>query len=598
MSSIDQPIDSPPEKAVPQEDEVRVEGLLAHARLLLAVVAVVTLYFDSGQPTFGAATDLLPAIYAVSAAALSVGVRRFPDRILRWGVGVHALDVAAAAFFITFTEGPGSPASLFLAFVLLGAALRWGFQPTLLTGAATVAWYLIDQLLLVPAATDQMTRSLPRAAYLFTATFVIALVAGSEAALHRENRLVSLVLARLKSRNGFTDPLQEIFGLCLAHMGADSGLLALEHEKTGRLYLWNARRSAKSKETHLSLAELRATDRDIVFFEMPREAVVWGASRRSGSAHIRGLGTKSYVELVDVNPAPHIRLLDRQGAKRYVAVRARRADWSVRLIVFNPARSIDGHLRLMRCLSTQVGPALHSQYLMARLPARIVDIERARMARELHDGLIQSLIGLEMEIDALRRRVGSPAVQTELRSIREHLHGSILDTRDLMTELRPHKIGRDCLLAEVGALIERFRHDTGIDARLSSDVEVVDAAPGTSTEIVRIVQEALVNVRKHAGATHVVVRFSRGNRGWTLSIDDNGCGFAFAGRLSQEQLDAQRRGPIVIKERVRTIGGELSIQSEPGRGASLVVSWPFGRRNGPAETHSEWPAEKFRRSSV
>jgi two-component system nitrate/nitrite sensor histidine kinase NarX len=167
-----------------------------------------------------------------------------------------------------------------------------------------------------------------------------------------------------------------------------------------------------------------------------------------------------------------------------------------------------------------------------------------------------------------------------------------------MTELRPHKLGRDGLLVEVGAVVERFRHDTGIDARLSSDVDVVDAAPGTSTEIVRIVQEALVNVRKHAGATHVVVRFGRGERGWTLSIDDDGCGFGFAGRLSQAQLDAQRRGPIVIKERVRTIGGELSIQSEPGRGACLVVSWPFGPRDGLAETQSEWPAEKSRRSSV
>ena len=84
-------------------------------------------------------------------------------------------------------------------------------------------------------------------------------------------------------------------------------------------------------------------------------------------------------------------------------------------------------------------------------------------------------------------------------------------------------------------------------------------------------------MRKHAAARHVVVRLGRDEQRWLLSIDDDGRGFAFSGRLSQDDLDRQRRGPVVIKERVRAIGGELSVESEPGQGSRLTIVWPSGR---------------------
>ena len=93
-------------------------------------------------------------------------------------------------------------------------------------------------------------------------------------------------------------------------------------------------------------------------------------------------------------------------------------------------------------------------------------------------------------------------------------------------------------------------------------------------ELVRIVQEGLVNVRKHSAATTVVVRFGAQNGFWTLEIDDDGRGFPFEGRLGQADLDAKRSGPIIIKERVRAIGGQLAISSTPGHGTRLEVLVP------------------------
>ena len=87
-------------------------------------------------------------------------------------------------------------------------------------------------------------------------------------------------------------------------------------------------------------------------------------------------------------------------------------------------------------------------------------------------------------------------------------------------------------------------------------------------------QEALANVRKHSGATSVVVRLERSGGNWKLVVDDNGCGLDFEGYLTPEEVDAQRKGPVIIKERARAIGGSLALRSQPGFGTQLEVTIP------------------------
>jgi signal transduction histidine kinase len=95
-------------------------------------------------------------------------------------------------------------------------------------------------------------------------------------------------------------------------------------------------------------------------------------------------------------------------------------------------------------------------------------------------------------------------------------------------------------------------------------------------ELVRIVQEGLVNVRKHSGARHALVRLESNESEWNLSLEDDGKGFPFSGRFSQIQLDEIGKGPMIIKERVRLIAGELTVESTPGQGTRLEVTVPRG----------------------
>jgi signal transduction histidine kinase len=94
-------------------------------------------------------------------------------------------------------------------------------------------------------------------------------------------------------------------------------------------------------------------------------------------------------------------------------------------------------------------------------------------------------------------------------------------------------------------------------------------------ELARIVQEALQNVRKHSQARNVFVRLERAPSGWRLVVDDDGQGFAaFSGTLTQSELDEGRKGPYVIKERVRALGGELTIATSAGGGSRLEILLP------------------------
>jgi len=93
-------------------------------------------------------------------------------------------------------------------------------------------------------------------------------------------------------------------------------------------------------------------------------------------------------------------------------------------------------------------------------------------------------------------------------------------------------------------------------------------------ELGRIVQEALINIRKHSEARHILVSLGYNDGHCRIVIDDDGRGFGFAGRFSLQQLEANRQGPMVIKERIRNIGGGLTLESNPGRGSRLEIYLP------------------------
>jgi signal transduction histidine kinase len=163
----------------------------------------------------------------------------------------------------------------------------------------------------------------------------------------------------------------------------------------------------------------------------------------------------------------------------------------------------------------------------------------------------------------------------DLGRVLEMLRSGREELRQMVTDLRPLGVESADLLDLMRGYAERFRNEAGIGLDLLIEDTSLELSDRMCRELFQIYREALANVKKHAGATHVVVKLWQNDTKAYLVIDDNGKGFSFAGRFSSDELDRLRLGPISIKERTRSIGGLLTVESNPGHGARLTIEIPL-----------------------
>jgi two-component system nitrate/nitrite sensor histidine kinase NarX len=258
-------------------------------------------------------------------------------------------------------------------------------------------------------------------------------------------------------------------------------------------------------------------------------------------------------------------------------------EWHGRIYLIDAGQTsgLERSLHFLEGLTEHVTPALTNVFLLRRLRARASAAERARVARELHDGAIQALFGIEMKIEALRRapEPSAATIETELGEVQGLLQQEVMELRELMQALRPVELDGSEQLADILAgLVDRFRRDTGISAHFVATSGPIALPPPRALEMVRIVQEALANVRRHSRARNVLVSLTREEHTFRLVVEDDGRGFEFEGRLSGQELDQRRIGPVVIKERARLAGAELAVDSTPGAGARVELAFAEATR--------------------
>lgn len=203
------------------------------------------------------------------------------------------------------------------------------------------------------------------------------------------------------------------------------------------------------------------------------------------------------------------------------------------------------------------------------------DAERERIAQDFHDGPQQSFISLQMRLEVLRRLLerDPDKARAELAQLQEVTRRQVAEIRAFVRSMRPSESEGMSLAAAVARLGRLFEQDTGISTVVrSAEVEAQDSR--IREELLKIVREALHNVQKHAGASRVRIDLTQSNGAIEVTVSDDGKGFPFAGRFSLAELDELKMGPASICRRVRDLGGDLSLDSRPGKGASLHVKIP------------------------
>jgi two-component system nitrate/nitrite sensor histidine kinase NarX len=200
--------------------------------------------------------------------------------------------------------------------------------------------------------------------------------------------------------------------------------------------------------------------------------------------------------------------------------------------------------------------------------------ERDRIAREMHDSLAQILGVTHLRLRALAgwpEVAGSPRIAVELADLAGLTEEAYHDVREAILGLRESTSVDRGLVESLRAYLEKYSHQSGVKAHLETSLDVDPSlGPGTEIQLIRVIQEALTNVRKHSGASSAVVRMSNGGEALTIVVEDDGRGFDLTGTL----LGRDGYGLHTMRERMELIGGTLTIDSAPGGGTRITASIP------------------------
>jgi len=565
----------------------RREQAIATARVFLAAGALLYTRLRPILPiqNAGPIVGLLSG-YLVLSLLLWLTLRRKPTADSSVRIGAHAADLLCTTALTVLSRGPESPFFLFFVFVLLAAAYRWGFGGTMSTAGAGVALLAAEAYALTPASIParlfhhvgipmahpfDFNQLVLRCAYLLMVGLLLAYLAEGEKALQSEAAATAQIVGKAQVKGGLKASLEGMFDELLSAFGIARALLTAEQMETGRMFVWEARRSEPDGKIALDVREIERKEQGQ--YRFPKETgglFVW--KTRAGTYR-----TASLTPETSITAAPSNRMPAALSGCRAVLVAPFRLgiEWLGCVCLFDAGSRLawKKQLRLLRRIVDAAAPAAYNAYLLGRMRSQIGAQERARLARELHDGAIQSLLSAELQMHALGRRT-DPGEPGPLDPVENLIHEQVLNLRELMEQIRPIDPDPSRLPEFLAEQVDKFQRETGIEATFATDGSSPRLTGRCCRELIRIAQELLFNVRRHSGARSVAVRLSSPDGICRLEVADDGCGFDFAGRLDQAALEAAKKGPRVVQERLRALGGSLEIESDPGKGARLEITVP------------------------
>lgn len=283
----------------------------------------------------------------------------------------------------------------------------------------------------------------------------------------------------------------------------------------------------------------------------------------------------TYTNLPGGNYTLRVKATDEMGRwhEKELAVRVNvstapwRRWWAIVLYVFALAGIVVGYLRYRLNQLHAINEA-KTQFTQQLITSQ--EVERKRIAAELHDGLGQSLLVIKNRtIIGKRMANGNEKVTAQLEEISNATGQALEEVRSIAYNLRPYHLERLGLRESVEAMLEKIRAATGLE--INARVALFDEVFSKDDEVLfyRVIQECLNNIIKHADATAVEVSIVQTETEVTARIQDNGRGFA-----ASAEPAAGGFGLIGLAERVRMLGGTHSISSEAGKGTMVIVKIP------------------------
>src|SRR5262245_50824018 len=543
---------------------MQAERTIAAGRVALALSSLFAVWLDPAEPAqFARISSDLHLSYVAYAVLLAAAAWRWEGGT-RLPIVTHVVDIVAAAAFQYFTLGPSSPFFIYFLFAMFCGAIRWGPKGTLVTGGVAIVSYAIITASTSPnqyPSQNDLNRMISRLVYLAVTAGMLVYLGRYEARLRSGiERLARWPLPAGKStERALSETLEHACGI----LSAERALVVWEvSEEPGiQLASWSSSGLTVARQsTDGLLPMLPAALSDKVVLSagsIEADATILVSEPDGRLADHKGLPLSGGV----------LDLLHGEG----LASSPFQTDSCTGRVFFTGLGTPTAEIvPLTDVVSRAVGWSIEQIQMTTRLQEIGASEERIRLARDLHDGLLQSLTGVRLELRALQTAVEERdesaagrlhalerALAMEQRELRYFING-------LKPAAAPPRAGDEGSLA---VRLDDLGQRIALEWKTPVSIRVAPGARTSSPEVAQavplMVHEAVVNAMKHASPTRVAVNVDVTDGHLRIVVRDDGCGFDFKGRQGHDALNQSTEVPRSLFDRVTALGGQMSIDSSP-----------------------------------
>jgi signal transduction histidine kinase len=559
--------------AVRASSQVQVETLISRGRLVLAGFSLLGLRLGGLRPD-PEAIQISWVFLAYAVLLLLLATTRAVES-RHWPGATHAIDLAVYAAYLSQVGGLALPVLAWFLFALVGATLRWGWRGTLTTGSVAVAVHVgfgarAAELVRDPAMTP--AQFLVLALLMGVMTVLVGLVGAYEDWRGTQ-------LARLAAWTG-PDPDRpsalpiEMLQQASAVLESPRTLMVWEQsdEPWTEVAFWDNGRIEQFREPPGTFGDVvaeRIAQASFFCRNLTIDVPITYLRGRRGIETWRG---------VPIDPA----LRDRFHIRALAGWSLHGDDFKGWLFCLDRSAFSLQDLAVGDVVADLATARLSQAYLVQRLRDTAVATERLRLARDLHDGVLQTLTGAALQLQTARRLLAlDPASSEErLSQVQRIIAAGQNDLRFFIHQLGPRRvpdvIAPIDLRGRLHELADRVRRQWGIPVTVATEPETLEIPDLLVTDLFLLIHEALVNAARHAHASAIQLAIFREPHQISIAVADDGQGFPVKGTFSLQDLIRTQTGPRTLRERVASLGGDLLLETTD-QGTRLKLTVPLAR---------------------
>ena len=554
---------------VDQLISARSSRVLALARAILA--AFLLLSVTAGSLRVAEAqhvAKIVLAIYClysflILAAMRTVQLRR---HLFSAALALSVVDVVTLGGLLYLTQGEGQSVPFFspMIFIILSGTVQWGSRGAIGSGLLALTLFLptgVQMEVLAPNHKYLLQLYLMRIGYIVVITVMLAAFASNLERLINELTRLS----RVPSRGGFGElPLAESLGYSMDVFAARRGLIVWQDPEEPRLAMVRKDFGVLQASTLTNVDQGPLVASELInapfLYDRRRKAVLYRAGTR----------------LKDFAGEPFQPILAGFADGRRILVVPIEAGASRGLVmILDPVDPVNEDLAVAAMVAGHVSLTIESWQLHSELRVAAASEERIRLARDLHDGVLQFLAGARLQLDLISRTELTDVARERVRQMVEALGE---EQRSLRRVINAMRRAPDMAVSRLSSALDQLTShlSRSWDAAISANVEPPEltVSDGVEDNVVRITREAVANAVRHGGARRVEIEVRQADGRLDIAIGDDGRGFAFQGRMADVELASYAGRPRSLHDRIIGMGGTLTVTSGKA-GAKLEISLPF-----------------------